>query len=453
MSSQIPRKATFKVYEDPPDERKKVPDPNAYPQQTDVVLEAVDSGSSAYCCCGRSLTHKGKETCSNKGTVAGYFKMRADAARQSKCGCSDGDGPCATHEYLEIVERVVFTCLAEAEFATKAQLAARHYLSMARALVHAASPPKDDAIEAFITHLQSIPKITKAQRNVALGLETVGHGGGGSLSYDAKNGFGGRPGFDEVLVKKMAVKAGQHRRHIIPWHHIRGFVNECLKSPPTASVVHEALRDIQSDAEMKAMLSRTKTSSLAAESHDWATALILMNSCRANLWPGAGSQNISINSNFFAISRAVKAWRNNPALMAEQLKEWSQASDGKANKNHIVRRAEEYLQEYQKVAVLGRANLNLPKNSKLTVDNLHTVNASGSEALFDGLQRDLDSYAHNWALTSLAFDVPVNLTAANAKVMDAVATVHRVVQESATPTAEDAKVVLDALLQPPKWVA
>lgn len=448
MSARPSKPAAFQVWVDEPSDTS-VPQPNAIPQKTVAPLPAASSSSAALCRCGKALKHK--ESCDTKAIVQGFFKRRAEKTPQPECGCSADDGLCGTHASIEIVEIEVLSCLAEAEIATGTQRQAKLHLAMARNLLKASGSAIDGAVKEFIDFLASVGRITATQVKVVLEQATAGHGGGGgSLSYDKETGFGGRPGFDKVLVQKMTVKAGQHRRHIIPWHHIRGFVNACLKEPDLTSVVRDALEGIKHNAEMKDMLARAETNSLAAEAQDWAKALILMNSCRANLWPGSGSQNISINSNYFAISKAIKAWKGkgNRALMAEQLKQWSQATDGKQNRNMIVDRARLFL----KPTPLGEANPNMSKSSKVTVDTLDSISSSKADehiALFVALQADIDEFAHKWALTPLAFDVPATDT--SGKVIAAVAIVDRVAREGEKPTAEDAKVVLDALLQPPNW--
>jgi len=152
----------------------------------------------------------------------------------------------------------------------------------------------------------------------------------------------GRPGFTGLTLRKIPVEPAQHRRHIVAWHSIRGYVNVAI-SKLTLNVVAEimgdaianlkdnakkaqaAIADMKDDAEkeQKEKLIEKRLGELEAveksvtdlpvpgkdaeyqakldEIKQICKGLILMNSNRRNLWAGSGAANIKINSTSHSI--------------------------------------------------------------------------------------------------------------------------------------------------------
>jgi hypothetical protein len=396
-------------------------------------------------------------SCEEKNVaVIRYFTNRALSIKASLCDCNKPDWTCDAHVYIELVRNAVLSCIAEAESATETRRKSRPHLemvSMCQLLPQRGNPdsPTEGQINEFITYLRSIKTITETQRKLAQGEQTsVSGGGGGSLSFDKNsNAFIGRPAFDDQLIKRMPVGTSQHRRHIIPWHHIRAFVNACLEKQIGMSDLDEALATIQIHGEGRGMLARAteRTAQMSAPMQKWGKALILMNSCHANLWVGSGVQNVSINSNFFAISNTIAAWEGNHEKMIRDLIDWS-TGPVKHNKKIIVDALERC---YVRQRMPPRKVLGVSSSGNIAVMNwkdwLKEKKSKDDDVLLVELRSEASNFAQQWALTSLCYDIPV--TAVDPKIVHAITAIHRVVQGDDKPTPEDAKAVFAALLQVP----
>lgn len=382
--------------------------------------------------------------------IDGYFSAVEEDIGKKCCDCSIDDGMCDAHAQLEIVRSAIFYVFEEAQTASQTQLNRNHLWQAQKLqiLVHEGSQkrPTPDQIREFITYLGSEGKLTKAQAKLALGdFSTSARGGGGTLSYDDKsNTFGSRPAFLSDIVKGLKVVSGQHRRHIIPWHHIRAFVNACLKHGVGESQLVKTLKAVAASSRMQE--ASTRMAQLPESACHWGSALVLMNSCKANLWVGSGKQNISINSNFFAISKAISSWNDNHAKMVKDLTEWSNDSTLKDVRSIILQYARNCYSRLAPRPALGSAEnrikvpnwleaLAVKSNSKQAVDS----------ALLESLRAETSEHAHNWALTCLSYDVSPN--GAPMYLLDAVSAIHRVAQLGKAPTEDDAEIVFSALLR------
>ena len=166
------------------------------------------------------------------------------------------------------------------------------------------------------------------------GIESSARPSGfGSLDVSPPN-FEGRPGFPVITQENVSVKSGEHRRHILPWHSIRNFVELAynkrkrdlmpiiinkLEYPDGASqhAVIEAVNHMDKE--------RSPGAGPYNDSENLKMALFVMNGNPRNLWPGKGKVNSAINTAAMHMNNAlngVQSFENLNALVEK----WHKAS-------------------------------------------------------------------------------------------------------------------------------
>ncbi|CAG0933681.1 hypothetical protein TFLX_03172 [Thermoflexales bacterium] len=135
-------------------------------------------------------------------------------------------------------------------------------------------------------------------------------GGSGFGSLDTSDSpISGRPAFPALTQVNVPLKAGQHRRHIVPWHAIREFVSMAYgaKREVVISTIwktygdppDKAVEQAFAEAYKHVLSGREKTggSQDVLSDEEWLkVGLFVMNGNPRNLWAGKGSTNSAINT-------------------------------------------------------------------------------------------------------------------------------------------------------------
>ena len=216
-------------------------------------------------------------------------------------------------------------------------------------------PLMDDADEGDVAKLLGVmkglaelssdkPNMTKIAMDAVrwhAGIESDSGGSGfGSLDTSTQP-FTGRPAFPAITQANVPLRAGQHRRHILPWHSIREFVSiaYAAQREPVITTIwklfnappDEAVAQAFAEATKHVVTGREKTgkgSDVLSDDELLRMGLFVMNGNPRNLWAGKGSTNSAINTAQMHMHTALSKL-NTFQDVAKLASDWQNAS-GKA---------------------------------------------------------------------------------------------------------------------------
>ncbi|ADO69355.1 uncharacterized protein STAUR_1551 [Stigmatella aurantiaca DW4/3-1] len=162
-------------------------------------------------------------------------------------------------------------------------------------------------------------------------LESTGHSTGmATLSVEGGT-VTGRPDFPSGTKQQLPLLTGQHRRHVLAWHSIRGFVDLAYQSRKTL-LLQSIRANLTNTSILAAVAEGTKAlgkdpsaPQALTDEETLKLGLFVMNGNPRNLWAGKGSVNSAINTAQGHLNTSLasaQSWADLQALVGK----WESAS-------------------------------------------------------------------------------------------------------------------------------